>query len=497
MASLQVSPTPVFTPLFIDGELKSSSTSSTFQVVNPYTNEVVGLCSSASSEDCRDAIEAASSAFHSWEISSLAKRRDIFLKAADIVSSDRYRTKIIDAMTAETAATQSFGVYNWGPAATILRTTAGLVNELRGETFPSISGGHVMVQRRATGVILGIAPWNAPFTLALRAVAIPLICGNTVVLKSSENSPRTHALVVELFQEAGLPKGVLNFISMSRESSPRLTAEMIAHPMVRKINFTGSDRVGRLLAAEAAKYLKPCILELGGKSPMVVLDDANLEDAARAIVYGAMAHSGQICMSTERVIVQRGISKALISAVITLCEPLKAGDPSKNLLSPLFSVGSAENVLDLIRDALDAGAELLLGDLSRKGSIVQPHLLYDVKPDMRIWEHETFGPVTLFSVFDTIDEAVDLANASDYTLAASLFTTNLHSAMEISPRIRSGYINVNGTTFHSEPLLTVFGLGGSSGYGRFDVEHFTDKRSIVFHPPQRQYSLLGNLKSKL
>lgn len=219
MASLQASTPITFTPLFINGEHKSSSTNTTFSVINPYSNEVVGLSASASSQDCQDAIESAGRAFETWENTSHATRRDIFLKAADIASSERYKKKIMEAMASETAATPSFGAFNWAPTATALRTTAALVNELKGETFPSTTGGTVMVQRKATGVVygsglitskyitnvlvisLGIAPWNAPFSLSLRAVAIPIICGNTVVLKCSEYSPRSQAIVAELFQE--------------------------------------------------------------------------------------------------------------------------------------------------------------------------------------------------------------------------------------------------------------------------------------------------------
>ncbi|KAJ7253726.1 aldehyde dehydrogenase domain-containing protein [Mycena haematopus] len=248
------------------------------------------------------------------------------------------------------------------------------------------------MKMRAMGVIFGIAPWNAPFGLTLRAIAVPLMCGNTVVIKSSEYSPRTQALAGQLFHEAGFPSGVLNYISMSRESSPELTAQIIAHPLVRKINFTGSDRVGRIIATEAAQHLKPTVLELGGKAPAVVLNDASIPDAANAIVWGAMLHSGQICMSTERVIVQRLAFPALIAQIKTLAASLTAGDSGDAKLRPLFSEGSAANVLGMLSEAKDAGAEVLLGDLGRDGAVVRPHLVAGVGPGMRLWERESFGP---------------------------------------------------------------------------------------------------------
>jgi acyl-CoA reductase-like NAD-dependent aldehyde dehydrogenase len=263
---------------------------------------------------------------------------------------------------------------------------------------------------------------------------------------------------------------------------------------VRKINFTGSDRVGRIIATEAAKYLKPTILELGGKAPAVVLNDASIPDAAQGIVWGAMLHSGQICMSTERVIVQRGAADALIAQIKTLSESLTVGDlqaDSQNAkLGPLFSEASAENVISMITEARAAGAEVLLGDLSRQGAVVRPHLIAGVKPGMRLWERESFGPVIAFSVVDTPEEAVELANASDYSLSASLWTSDMYLAQRIAPLIRAGYTNINGSTFHGENLVSAVGLGGSSGYGHFGIDDFTDKRVIATHPLGREYPLL-------
>jgi len=340
------------------------------------------------------------------------------------------------------------------------------------------------------GVIFGIAPWNAPFVLTIRAIAIPLICGNTVVLKSSEFSPRSQSLAIQLFHEAGLPNCVLNYVSMSRDSAPELTAQIIAHPLVRKINFTGSDRVGRIIATEAAKHLKPTVLELGGKAPAVVLNDASITDAANTIVFGAMLHSGQICMSTERVIVQSGAAEPLIAQMQSLCQSLTAGDPKTSKIGPLFTQGSAENVVGMISEARKAGAEVLLGDVVRDGAVVRPHIVKGVKPGMRLWERESFGPVISVAVVDTPEEAVELANATSYSLSASLWTNDMYLAQRIAPLIRAGYTNVNGPTFHSEPLVSVAGLGGSSGYGHFGIDDFTDKRVVTTWPLGREYPFL-------
>ncbi|KIM85571.1 hypothetical protein PILCRDRAFT_816768 [Piloderma croceum F 1598] len=482
-----------FTPLYIDGQWRPSSTDETFEVRNPQSNKVVGTSASASSQDCKDAVEAAARAFTTWEHVGLSQRRDIFIKAADILR-DKYRDKVSAAVADELAIT-SWVHIDLMSSDRNLRFTASSVNELNGEAVPSfLPGAHTFVQKRPHGVIVGIAPWNVPMTLAIRAIAVPIICGNTVVLKSSEVSPRSQSFVAEIFHEAGLPKGVLNFISIARENAPALTAELIAHPCVRKINFAGSDRVGKILAAEAAKYLKPCVFELGGKAPAVVLNDADIEEASKAIIFGAMANSGQVCMSTERVIVQREASEVLISTVSALCKSIKAGDPTVDpsaKLTALFSAQSAENVLGLIQDAKDSGAGVLLGDCKRDGAIIQPHIITGVKPGMKIWDRETFGPVIVVAVVDTVDQAVELANSSDYSLTASVWTRNVHSAIEVASRIRASVTNINGQTMHVEPAAPMAGLGGASGYGCFDIANFTDKRTIIIHPPYQVYPTFG------
>ncbi|KAF9491691.1 aldehyde dehydrogenase [Pleurotus eryngii] len=468
---------PPLIKLFINGEYRpSSSKPPTFEVLNPFSHQVVGLCSTTSSRDCHDAIEAANKAFASWENTTPWQRRDIFLKAADLISTEKYKQALITGQREETAATDGWGYGQWVIAQNFLRTTASMANELKGESFVSgsVAGAQVVTQRRALGVILAIAPWNAALTLTLRTIAVPILCGNTIVFKCSELSPRSQAIVADLFAEAGLPPGVLNIISISRETAPELTAEIIAHPMVRKVAFTGSERVGRILAMEAAKFLKPCVLELGGKAPVVVLSDANIREAARSIVFGAMAHSGQVCMSAERVIVHQDVAEQLVGEVKRLCEGIKAGDPSNSTSVP--------NVVSMMQEAVDGGARLVLGDLKHEGSVVQPHLLVDVDVGMRLWKEESFGPVTVFMSVNTIDDAVEMANTTTYSLSAALWTTNVHSAVAVAPHIRAGVTSVNGPTFHSEAYVGVVGLGRSSGYGRFDVENFTDKRLIISHP---------------
>ncbi|EMD35465.1 hypothetical protein CERSUDRAFT_116214 [Gelatoporia subvermispora B] len=482
-----------FTSLFIDGKCRPASDNATYDVRNPHTGQLVGTAAAATSQDCTEAVEAAHRAYQSWEKTPLTVRRDIFLKAADLMSEERYKQKLAVAMTEETAAVDFVLLFNIMATIGIAREYAGQVLQYKGLSFPSgIPGGHAVEVRKAKGVVFGIAPWNAPVVLSLRAMAIPILCGNAVVLKCSEVSPRSQAIIVELFKEAGLPDGVLNFISTTRADAPARVAEIIAHPLVRVVNFTGSDVVGRIIAGEAAKYLKPCVFELGGKSPVVVLEDADVERAARAITSSALLHSGQICMSTERVIVSRKVAPALTKALTGLFKKIHAGGANDEL-GALFREDSAVKVVEMLKDAKDKGAKILVGDLTREGAVVQPHLVADVKTDMWIWNRETFGPVTTLVEFDTVEEAIELANATDYSLIAALWTQNVNAAFDVGSRIRASSVNINGPTIHVEGAGDgVSGLGGATGYGHFDVDSFTDVRTLVIHPAQnQQYPVVG------
>ncbi|KAL0577341.1 hypothetical protein V5O48_004639 [Marasmius crinis-equi] len=486
-----------FTPVYINGQ--SITTKSQFAVINPLTSEPVGQSASASLQDCQNAISSAHSAFQSWSSTSITYRRDIFLRAADIVH--KYKDRIIQAVMQETGASLEMGMFNYATSAGFLKASAALVaNELRGQRFPSERNPEAVVwtEKRPFGVIFTQSPWNAPIALTLRAVVIPILCGNTVVFRPSELSPHSCSIVYELFQEAGLPDGVFNFLPISREDTPEMTREIIADIRVRKVTFTGSDRVGRIIALESAKHLKPCILELGGKAPAIVLNDADVALAAQSIVTGAMLHSGQICMSTERVIVQSGVGEEFTEELLKWAGKLgtvtkEGGDGGKKgVLGPLFSTPHAENVLGMIKEAQMKGAQVLVGDVKREGAVVKPHVLALEKDNIvasgsgkipNIWERESFGPVLLLTIVDTLDEAIDLANQSDYSLTSSLWTKDVNHAQSVAGRIRAGYTNINGSTIHSEPTVGLVGLGGSSGYGRFSVDDFTYSKVVVVHPP--------------
>ena len=277
----------------------------------------------------------------------------------------------------------------------MLQEAAAITTQINGEMIPSdVPGSVSLAVRQAAGVVLGIAPWNAPVILGVRAVATPLACGNTVVLKGSELCPATHGLIIDAFEEAGFPPGVVNFVTNAPDDAGEVVEAMVAHPMLRRVNFTGSTRVGKLIALTCAKYLKPAVLELGGKAPLIVLDDADLEAAVNGTAFGAFANSGQICMSTERIIVDRKIADAFVAKLAAKAVGLPLGDPRHGpvVLGSVIDQSTVQRCNALIDDALAKGAKLVCG--GKADSTLMPATLLDhVTADMKIYHEESFGPV--------------------------------------------------------------------------------------------------------
>jgi benzaldehyde dehydrogenase (NAD) len=348
--------------------------------------------------------------------------------------------------------------------------------------------------RVPAGVVLGIAPWNAPVILGVRAVAVPLACGNTVVLKGSELCPATHALIVEAMNAAGLPPGVLNFVTNAPAAAADVVEAMVAHPAVRRVNFTGSTRVGRLIAQSCARHLKPAVLELGGKAPFLVLDDADLDAAVAAAAFGAFANSGQICMSTERIVVDRHVADDFVQRLKTKVQGLTVGDPRDTAAGPkalgaVIDRTTVERCNALIADALEHGAVLVCGG-AVESLVMPPTVLDHVTPAMRIYHEETFGPVKPIVRVDGVDAAVTCANDTPYGLSAAVFGRDIARAWQVAQRLQSGICHVNGPTVHDEAQMP-FGGVKESGYGRFGgkagIEAFTELRWLTVQTAPRHY----------
>ncbi|KAK8087403.1 aldehyde dehydrogenase [Apiospora phragmitis] len=479
--------------LCIGGSSCNSADGSTFPVVNPMTGDNVYGCASATIEDCTRAIDAASAAFEKWSRTSPASRRLILLKAADII--EQYLQQDAPAiLSSEVSATKGWVRVNVLGTAGTMREVASMATHIKGEIIPAERPGTtILVEREPMGVCFAMSPWNAPVNLTARAVCMPLICGNTAVLKPSEFSPKSQYLVVRALQEAGLPTGCLNYLPVSAEKTPEVTEYIIKHPAVRHVNFTGSDRVGKIIAGLAASCLKPCVLELGGKAPLIILDDADVGDAVAAVTFGALANAGQICMSTERVIVHASVAEEFKSALVKRFHEIKVGDHTQDnsvCISGMFSPVHAQRVKTMLEAARTAGAQLLVGDMALtgpRGTIMGPHILDGVTPDMEIFRRESFGPLVCLTEFrggdDDDEEAVRLANDSEYSLSGAVFSRDVMRALAVARRMRTGACHVNGATIFFEPTVPNGGMGGSSGYGRFGgiagVEEFTQRKIIT------------------
>lgn len=472
--------------LLIDGADVKSRSNSTFERKDPVTGKVATIAEAGSVEDVNAACDAAAAAFPAWSEKGPTERRMLLLKAADLLQSKS--DEFIKLMMEETGATGPWSGFNVMFAAKILREAASMTTMIHGEVIPSDKPGCLsMGIRQAAGVCVGMAPWNAPVILGVRAVAMPLACGNTVVLKASETCPGVHMLIGKVLQEAGLPKGVINVITHSREDAPAVTEALIAHPAVRRINFTGSSHVGRIIAMTAAKYLKPVLLELGGKAPLLVLDDANIDEAVNGAAFGAFMHQGQICMSTERIIVDRKIADVFVDKLAAKANALPYGDPrGKVVLGSMVSMQAADKVDSLLKDALDKGAKLVAGG-KRDGTIWSATLLDNVNPQMKIYREESFGPVKSIIRVDGDDEAVSVANDTEYGLSSAVFSENIQRAMAVAKRIKAGICHINGPTVNDEPQMP-FGGTKDSGYGRFGgiaaISEFTELRWITIESHQ-------------
>ena len=410
---------------------------------------------------------AASEAFPAWSALGPNARRALLNRAADAIEARA--DAFVETMREELRASEPWARFNVMLGAGMVREAAALTTQITGEVIPSDKPGLLsLALREPVGVILGIAPWNAPVILGCRAIAAPLACGNTVILKASERCPRTHALIVEAFEAAGFPGGVVNLVTNEPHEAAELVGALIDHPAVRRINFTGSTAVGKVIARRAAEHLKPVLLELGGKAPLIVLEDADLDEAVKAAAFGAFMNAGQICMSTERIIVVDAIADDFVQKLAG-----KASNMPAPAVGQQVDDAAAATVRQLIDDAIAKGARQVAAGAT---------VLDAITPAMKVYHDESFGPVVgIIRVADET-EAIRVANDSEYGLSAAVFTRDAARGLRVARQIRSGICHVNGPTVHDEPQMP-FGGVGASGYGRFGgkaaIDAFTELRWIT------------------
>lgn len=462
-----------------------NATAATFARFEPLTGRLASTAPAMTVGDAEAAADRAAAAFAGWSATTPAHKREVLERAASLLEGRLADFQRI--MAAEIGATPPWVHHNMLMGVSQLREAAALTTQVRGEVIPSNKPAtFTMSLRKPVGVILGIAPWNGAISLACRAVAMPLACGNTVVLRGSELSPGTHMLLGEVLAEAGFPDGVVNVVVNAPDDGPDIVRALVTHPAVRRINFTGSTKVGKIIAELAARDLKPVLLELGGKSSLIVLADADVGAAVDAAVFGSFMFQGQVCMTTGRVVVEDAVADAFTERFLARVRDLRVGDPREDpgvQLTCLVDEPQAARVSELVADAVAQGATVLAGG-ARDGTFFEPTVLDGVTREMRIFDEETFGPVAAIVRARDAEHALEIANDSDFGLSGGIFTADVTRALDLASRWNTGCVHINGPTLAVEAHVP-FGGVKDSGYGRFggpaSIPEFTEQQLVTIN----------------
>jgi acyl-CoA reductase-like NAD-dependent aldehyde dehydrogenase len=479
--------------MYIGGEWVGAQSGKTFEDVNPYQGIPMARVAAGGRSDAKRAVEAAQQAFPGWSSTMPQERRALLLRAADLL--EERRNDFVSMLIKETGSTFGFAMFQSFYSPGILREAASQVHELTGDVLPAnMPGAFYFSRRQPLGVVAGIAPWNAPLILSLRAVSLPLACGNTVVLKPAPDSPISGGIMLaELFEAAGFPKGVVNVVTHDVEANREIGDEFVENRAVRCISFTGSTAVGRELAEKCGRYLKRIALELGGHNPLIVLSDADIEHAVKVAAFGAFLHQGQICMSVRRIIVERSIAAEFTDKLVAKAQSLKVGDPEQHdtVIGPLINQKQLEHVKNNVGASVAAGANILCGG-KHEGLCYYPTVLSNVTPAMRVSCEETFGPVVSILPVGGMEEALRVANDSNYGLSAGVLTRDYEKGLWLAERLETGMVHINDSTVLDEPQVP-FGGMKDSGLGRMGGraarDEFTELRWISLQREPRHYPI--------
>ena len=451
------------TPLWIGGKFLEPSGGEYFDDYNPSDQSLIAKVAKGTPEDIDTAVAAAREAFLTFSQSQAKEREAILSRAAALVERDRdeYLQLLVDEVGSPLMKAQFEVEY----CINAFRAAAGVPRRLTGQTMPlDRPGAFGMSVREPVGVIACITPFNVPLLKNVKQIAMVIATGNTAVLLPSEFASQVTVKFAETLAEAGTPDGVFNYVTGDPfEIGDALTG----HADVAAINFCGSPRIGKHVAELAAKDLKPITLELGGKSPLVVLDDADLDKALEAATIGIFFFQGQACMASSRIILQRGIAPKFISAFKQIAAGIKMGDLSdpETAIGPIISHRQEQRVREHISDALAKGAELLSGDRQWQGACCPPTILSGVTEGMTVYREETFGPVTSIYEVDSVEEAISVANDTVYGLSFSIFTSDITTALKVAQQANAGMVHINAMSIQDEPHVP-FGGNGLSGFGR-------------------------------
>ncbi|CAK7239341.1 MAG: hypothetical protein STHCBS139747_000771 [Sporothrix thermara] len=479
---------PFVVPFLVNGrDVIPEGEDRTHPVVNPATGLVAHYYSGARSDDARAAVDAAKAAFPVWRNYTPRARRDVLLRAAQAMKA-RFE-ELASYQSAETGQPRSWSEFDVNTAVELITDAAGLAARANTGRAPTTQDAAIgaLVLDEPYGVVVGIAPWNAPYILGTRAVVFPLAAGNTVVLKGSELSPRIMWAIASVFAEAGVPPGAVNVVyAAPGPDAVAVTEALVAHPAVRKINFTGSTAVGRILGRLAGEHLKPLLLELGGKAPAIVWSDADLDMAAEKVALGAFLNAGQICMSTERVIVHRSVQDAFSAKLAPTLATIFGTPDEPRSAQVLIRPQAVARAKALVEDALRKGATLVgpIQDVAAAVNVdgrMRPLVVAGVTRDMDLYDTESFAPVVCLYAVDTEEEAVAQANDTEYGLTAAVFTEDLRRGLRFARGIESGAVHINDMTVHDEAILPHGGVK-ASGYGRFnaDLSEWVQTKTITY-----------------
>ncbi len=473
--------------MLIDGEWVADADGATLPVHDPATEQRIATVPDAGQGAVDAAVQAASRAFQSraWSGLAPAERERRLLRLADLI--DTHTVELTHLLVLENGKLLSAARREVGGSVRFTRYAAGWATKISGDTLDvSMTAADTdffaYTRREPVGVVAAVIPWNMPLSMAVWKVVPALACGCTVVLKPSEETPLTALRLGELAIDAGIPSGVLNIVTGTGETTG---AALVAHPGVRKITFTGSTAVGMAIGQTAMRRLARVSLELGGKSPVIVMEDADLTRVPEQVAQGIFYNQGQICAAGSRLYVHRSRFDEVVERVVAIAGDLSIGSgfEAGAELGPLVSAAQRQKVLALVEAGVTEGAEILVGGRApdRTGYFVEPTIVTRTAPTMRIVREEVFGPVLAVAPFDDLDQLVELANGSTYGLAASIYSRDLATVHRLIPRLSAGTIFVN-TPVRTDPNLP-FGGFKQSGIGREHghsmIDLYTELKSVV------------------
>ena len=477
---------------FADGEWHDAEGGKQFDVYRPYDRSVYARVAAGGRAEAQIAVEAAAAAFPAWSQTTPAERARLFFKAAEIVK--RRRAEIAEILAQETGSTISFATFQQDLVAATIEQAAGWMYLPKGEVLETNQpGSHSIGVRRPLGVVASFTPWNGANVLSWRAVLSPVAAGNTVVVKPSELAPISAGLILaQIVEEAGFPKGVINVVTHAPGAAGEIADVFFESDDVRVINLIGGVKTAKMLAKRAGETLKRTTMELGGYNPMIILDDVDVDYAARAATFGSFFHQGQICLNTRRIIVQRKIADEFIEKFAARTKTLKSGNPQDHstVIGPLITPAAVKLVDERVKEALAKGAKIHSGG-TFEGQIYQPTILSDVSLDVAVANEETFGPVVVVEVVDTPEEAIEAANRTLYGLTSSILAGDTYKAFEMAPQILAGIVNVNSPTVNDEIHAPMGGVR-DSGWGRTGPDSLKEFQDVIWinsHSGQRQFPI--------